>query len=674
MLVKSFLTALLVTLVAVMQLKAQDFSHPGAMHSKNDLDFVKSKIKLNQEPWKTAYASFLTTKASGYQGNSPKPYSSLNYEHHAYQTVRCGFFNDPNEGCYDMVYDGVAAYSLALRFYFTDDARYAAKSIEIINAWALKYRSNEDLNSRLVVSWATPWYVNAAEILRYTNNSGWTTTNTNRLNTMLNRFKNYIFWEGRPTNNWVMSAIEARLAVAVFQDDRSAFNAAVNEWKLRIKTYIYQTTDGSRPINPPGENNSYTERVWREDRSGTAYINGLCMETCRDLNHTKLGFFSLMYGAEIAWNQGVDLFKVEEKRIADFLELHSNWMLGGAVPKTICDGFLDKVTKDGFESAYSHINGRLGRNLPRTKECINDSRPTQPVSSWVKKWETLMFANRPFGTTCGSGTPPGFSNPIVEGNTVSVTNTVDIAYGACGNFVYLYEQTADIPCNNASFGEDPAKGSTKQCYTKPVFYPNIQFVSADEEPTVAENLIDDDVSDEQRWSAEVFPQSIVVDYGSSQAFTSAQLWTYLNRDYQYTIAISNDPVNGFIQVVDRTDNTTSSQPIEDTFAQTKGRYVKLTVTGANTYAGSWVSINELKMLGGGPLSTNSFTKNATFKVYPNPSTNGEFRLSKLIEWEVFDLRGVKLHSGKGTKVDLSQYAKGLYLLKSNNRAKLIMYK
>jgi hypothetical protein len=382
------------------------------MHTSADLAFIKQKIETNQQPWKNAYDNFLTVKADPYLGITPKPYSSLLYVSHTFATVECGSSNSPNVGCNDMVYDAMAAYSLAIRYYLSNDVRYATKARTIISDWATTYVENTDSNSRLVVSWATPWFVNAAELLRYTSGSGWTNTNTTNFNTLLNKFKNYIFWEDRPSNNWMMSAIEARLAIAVFQNDRTAFNAAVAKWKERIKTYIYQTTDGATPIPPAGESNAFVTQRWKEDRTSTVYVNGLCMETCRDINHTKLGFDSLMNGAEIAWSQGVDLFAFEKKRIGDFLELHSNWMTGGAVPANICDGTLDLLSQEAFEIAYNHIHDRLERNLPKTLAMLTTNRPNS-ANRWVTKWETMMYANRPFTTL-------GINDNVIENSLITI--------------------------------------------------------------------------------------------------------------------------------------------------------------------------------------------------------------------------------------------------------------
>lgn len=50
------------------------------------------------------------------------------------------------------------------------------------------------------------------------------------------------------------------------------------------------------------------------------------------------------------------------------------------------------------------------------------------------------------------------------------------------------------------------------------------------------------------------------------------------------------------------------------------------------------------------------------KLYPVPSKDGIFNLSKETSWEVYSLSGAKLLSGNGNKIDFSAFAKGTYLL------------
>ena len=46
-----------------------------------------------------------------------------------------------------------------------------------------------------------------------------------------------------------------------------------------------------------------------------------------------------------------------------------------------------------------------------------------------------------------------------------ISGTQDIAYGANGDFNYLYNQTSNVTCNNSNFG-DPIPGTVKHCFVK----------------------------------------------------------------------------------------------------------------------------------------------------------------------------------------------------------------
>ncbi|MCV9386665.1 BNR-4 repeat-containing protein [Reichenbachiella ulvae] len=192
--------------------------------------------------------------------------------------------------------------------------------------------------------------------------------------------------------------------------------------------------------------------------------------------------------------------------------------------------------------------------------------------------------------------PAGFSYAADEGDMVNVTGTIDIAYGAIGQFNYLYNQTSDVTCSNATFG-DPIPGTVKKCYVKSVSYPEIESADGAQAPNVAENLLDGLTDDDHRWSAQVYPKSVVIDYGESKNIVGTQVHTYQNRSYHYTISISDNPNSGFVEVVNQSGKA-ASHPIEHSFASTSGRYVKLTVTGATGYSSNWVSINELNIVEG----------------------------------------------------------------------------
>jgi HEAT repeat protein len=60
--------------------------------------------------------------------------------------------------------------------------------------------------------------------------------------------------------------------------------------------------------------------------------------------------------------------------------------------------------------------------------------------------------------------PAGYTWSASEGQTVNFVGTVDVAYGANGQFFYLYGVTGSITFNNATFGGDPVSGMVKAGY------------------------------------------------------------------------------------------------------------------------------------------------------------------------------------------------------------------
>ena len=66
------------------------------------------------------------------------------------------------------------------------------------------------------------------------------------------------------------------------------------------------------------------------------------------------------------------------------------------------------------------------------------------------------------------------------------------------------------------------------------------------------------------------------------------------------------------------------------------------------------------------VGTEPIFKNS-LKVHPNPSSSGQFILSELQKWEVFTMNGIKVLEGEGRVINLTQNAKGLFLLKTQHK-------
>jgi hypothetical protein len=91
-------------------------------------------------------------------------------------------------GCKEERSDALAAYSMALRWAYTQDKQYANKAVEILDAWSSTLKSHVSTSSPeqvgLQSGWAGSTWARAAEIIRYTA-AGWSESGIQEFEAML---------------------------------------------------------------------------------------------------------------------------------------------------------------------------------------------------------------------------------------------------------------------------------------------------------------------------------------------------------------------------------------------------------------------------------------------------------------------------------------------------------
>ncbi|MBN2035270.1 MAG: glycoside hydrolase family 88 protein [Chitinispirillaceae bacterium] len=100
-----------------------------------------------------------------------------------------------------------------------------------------------------------------------------------------------------------------------------------------------------------------------------------------------------------------------------------------------------------------------------------------------------------------------------------------------------------------------------------------------------------------RWSAQGYPQWIEIDLGQQKALHTIELHFLENRAYRYTLQTRFLPEQSYTMLVDSTDNTTGGKHIIP-FNNHAARHIRLTITGASGYSGDWVSVSDMRVLGG----------------------------------------------------------------------------
>ncbi|WP_412539431.1 alginate lyase family protein [Longispora sp. K20-0274] len=361
---------------------AAAFAHPGVLVSRPQLDLARAKALAGAQPWKSAYDAMRTSS-----------FASLSRPATPRAIVECGSSSIPNNGCSDERDDATAAYTQALLWYITKDAKHAQKAIGIMDAWSAVLRDHTNSNAPLQTGWAGATFARAAELIRHTYSS-W--PQVTRFATMLRTvyLPEVINGRGCTNGNWELIMMDAATGIAVFLDDRASFDKAVAIWRARVPAYIYLTSDGALPRPPANcpSINTKSEIIGYWQGQST-FTDGLAQETCRDFGHTGWGLEAIAHVAETARLQGLDLYTEARPRLTQALYFHARYELGTAVPASLCGGTVKKGLGPTTEVAFNAFHTRSGLDMPTTQRYTEAQRPAG-VSHFLA-WETLTHANNP---------------------------------------------------------------------------------------------------------------------------------------------------------------------------------------------------------------------------------------------------------------------------------------
>jgi hypothetical protein len=358
------------------------FAHPGVTVSRSQLDFVRQQVDAGAQPWKGAYDQMA---ASSYASltRTPKPRA----------IVECGSYSNPNNGCTDERQDAIAAYTQALAWYITRDARHARKAIEIMDAWSATIRDHTNSNAPLQTAWAGSSWPKAAEIIKYTYDGGW--PNSGRFATMLrNVYLPEIINGSHSNGNWELSMTEATIGISVFLEDRSAYDRAVAKFRGRVPAFIYLSSDGALPRTAPGSGLDTRDEIVRYWHGQTTFVDGLSQETCRDFTHTGYGLAAIADVAETSRIQGQDLYPEVGERLRHALGLHARYELGETPPARLRGGTVKRGLGPVTEVGFNALNNRLGHAMTNTGRLTEQNRPAGTNGLFVA-WPTLTHARNP---------------------------------------------------------------------------------------------------------------------------------------------------------------------------------------------------------------------------------------------------------------------------------------
>jgi len=369
------LAVLLIFIVSQAQTPMK-FIHPGGVVGQTELDFVKAKITAKQQPW---YKAFLAVKALARPGTNAMEYIDS---------------HDDNGDAAQSKDDALKTYANALTWYFTDQQIYAEQAIALLNSWTiLKGFNNGTDQDKLHAGWIGALFGPAAEIMR--DYPGWKSEDMAKVQEMFKRayypqLKTASTWNG----NVDLTQIDALMNIAVFNEDEVAFNLGISRLKKRNPAYFYLASDLASSRNYGG---SSFPGNWS---SPTLLLDGLTQESCRDNNHhATYGMGSAIHAAEVAWNQGVDVYTENTKRYTSTMELIATQILTGEMQGTCANNKTSVEYLATWEIGYNHYHNRKGIAMPNTEKLIKDKIRSQASSYLNIFYETLTHADIVYQTT-----------------------------------------------------------------------------------------------------------------------------------------------------------------------------------------------------------------------------------------------------------------------------------
>src|ERR1700761_4909363 len=294
--------------------QALAWKHPGIVVSQDQLDATRAAYQAGNpvivdQVNKAKNSNYGST---GYSVKGPWP-GGIN---------QCGSNSNPNHGCQDADDDSNAAYVQALLWYMTGNQTYANNAINIMNAYASRFKgyagtnglscpSGTDCsNGPLQSGWDSEKWPRAAEIIRYGKTStgatsGWSNASITAFSNMLKNIYQPVIQNGSGQNgNWDMSMIDGMMQIAVFTENSTLLSSARSFWKGRVPDLFYlNSVDGSTHAASPRGN-----PIWFGQTIFNSTTNNVGQETCRDLRHMEDSISSTILTAETDWIQGGELY------------------------------------------------------------------------------------------------------------------------------------------------------------------------------------------------------------------------------------------------------------------------------------------------------------------------------------------------------------------------------
>ncbi|MFE6822677.1 alginate lyase family protein [Streptomyces sp. NPDC057690] len=376
------------------------FTHPGLLHSAADLARMRSAVDGRQSP---VYDGYLALAA---HSRSQSAYSIQNTG----QITSWG--RGPANFMNQAVADSAAAYQNALLWAVTGVRAHADKARDILNAWTASLTVITGADGPLGSGLQVFKFANAAELLRHTGYDGWADSDISRceesfLDVWYPAVSGYMLYAN---GNWDLTAIQAILAIGVFCEQRTLFEDALRFAAAGVG------------------NGSVAHRI--------VAATGQGQESGRDQGHEQLAVGLMGDAAQVAWNQGVDLWSYDGNRILAGAEYTAHYNLGGEVPFTPDLDRTGKYIKQTvsatgrgtlppiYEMYHAHYAGVRGLETPHTRAAVfrgtGGARVVEGGNDDLPGWGTFAYAGATAPTPTVPASPAGVT-AVGEERAVTVS-------------------------------------------------------------------------------------------------------------------------------------------------------------------------------------------------------------------------------------------------------------
>lgn len=377
------------------------FAHPGLLHTADDLARMKAAVAAKQSPVYDGYLAFAA------HARSSASYAVQNTG----QITSWG--RGPTNFQNQAVADSAAAYQNALMWAVTGNRANADKARDILNAWSASLTAITGADGPLGAGLQAFKFVNAAELLRHSDYDGWAQTDIARcersfLDVWYPAVSGYMLYAN---GNWDLTALQTILAIGVFCEEPVLFE------------------DALRFAAAGAGNGSIPHRIVTDAGQG--------QEAGRDQGHEQLAVGLTGDIAQVAWNQGVDLWGHEDNRILANFEYAARYNLGGDVPFTPDLDRTGKYIKKTvsatargnlppiYEMAYAHYAGVRGLDTPYTKAAVfrgtGDARTVEGSNDDLPSWGTFAYAGATATSSTTAPTAPAGVTAVGDGRSVTVS-------------------------------------------------------------------------------------------------------------------------------------------------------------------------------------------------------------------------------------------------------------